>query len=1118
MSRTQPPRDAITATDLWVPIDATGEDFYALGNRFGTQVGVLHALHEETGQPYATHEGAGFLDPWNVRWHRLQRRTLQGVDDNRMAFQVVNDYEGEYADARPGDAPFGQPELFTSLNRTTREADLQGRVALPSSHRRIIDSEDDRYALALTCRSVPLGTADAPDVPVEDDVAPSGVPEGITFSEPGTQSGSHGSVTRTQPSVSIGGVTFFGGAAVAAAQEALAAGGSVADAARWASAAARNLPRPPLQDAGTRTRDGQDGGSTRTRERPPEPDRNRGGGVPLLDHPAGYVWSLAKKVGLLGTLVCPEGAHGHYFTGREGTPIGPLPLRHDAQVTMGPEIVGRMMFVQDDAAQVPEGRGKPIKGELWQDRSRANQDTELGHETTQWRPVVRVDADLPPSKPPPHDPPPWVQPPPKKEEDDEDDDDEEEGGGGPPGGRGPTGSGGQGGGDGEGEGEGEGSTGIGVIHSGGTVVPRQPDPGGEGDLPPVTAPGSQARDYEGPGVPCPNATAGVFVPSGTRVAISTDLPQPTLPGKGVGRPHRVPGGWIEYFGHPGLTRVPGGLVVGGEEQPLPLGLPGPQRGGVVVDPAPDDGVPRGAGVPGDDPGRLGLGLPGPRGGGVDVDPAPDDGVPRGTPVPGDAPGRIGLGLPVGNGPGFGFGPPPGGDRGVPRGWAERQERAERAARARRAREEAERREQQEIDRLRRLEQEAREQGRSNRGDRIKRNRERMERRRQERQERRQRREDYKERKKREREDRRRRREERRRKRKEERDAAGARRNRRRDDERERRRRGLGAPSVPQGGYMIDVTDAGSEVLTTGYLPDTELRRLEEDKARQRGAPDSPFGHWNVLNRPVPFLGAVGGPRSLEGWAHLTTFAVRALQRVTCGAFGGPGYLAGNLGVVHRNTVDNPPVGSRIGAHWSNVPDESVLQVCEGAAVLDVVSVLEAAPGKKLCACSGAVLRVARQHRGDGEVDDRRPLLVLADAGSRTEADLVSDDRGQFRVDHARGITGARLSVRVPCGQRGPALEVVRACEGASTAPVVRVEEDGRLSVREGARVEGRLALGAGAVLELEGDQGPAARLELSEAGFVISLGATEAVARMVLGPKGLMVQGDVVVTGKVVQG
>ncbi|MGE0713328.1 MAG: hypothetical protein AB7N76_26455 [Planctomycetota bacterium] len=1115
MSRTQPPRDAIAATDLWVPIDATGEDFYALGSRFGTQVGVLHALHKESGQPYATHEGAGFLDPWNVRWHRLQRRTLQGVDDNRMAFQVVNDYEGPYEDARPGDAPFGQPELFTSLNRTTREADLQGRVALPSSHRRIIDSEDDRYALALTCRSVPLGTASAPEVPVEDDMTPgsAGVPEGVLFREAGTITGSHGSSTTTQPSVSFGGVTFFGGAAVTAAEEALAAGGSVDDAKRWASAAARGLPWPPLQDAGTRTRDGQDGGSTRTRERPPEPDRNEGGGVPLLDHPAGYVWSLAQKVGLLGTLVCPEGAHGHYFTGREGTPIGPLPLRHDAQVTMGPEIVGRMMFVQDDASQVPEGKGKPIKGELWQDRSRANIDTELGHETTQWRPVLRVDADLPPSKPPPHDPPPWVQPPPKKEEGEDEDD--EEGGGSPGGGgRGPTGGGGGPGGSG-GEGEGTDSTGIGVIHGGGTVVPRKPDPGGEGDLPPVTAPQSQARDYEGPGVPCPNATAGVFVPSGTRVAISTGLPGPTVYGPGTGPPHRVPGGWIEYFGHPGLTRVPGGLIVGGEEQPLPLGLPGPRRGGVVVDPAPDDGVPRGARVPGDDPGRIGLGLPGPQGGGVVVDPAPDDGVPRGRRVPGDDPRRIGLGLPVGNGPGIGFEPPPGGDRGVPRGWAERQERAEREARARRAREEAERREQQEIERLRRLEQEAREQGRSNRGDRIKRARERMERRRQERQERRQRREDYKERKRQEREERRRRREERKKKREEERAAARARRNRRRDDERERRRRGLGPPSVPQGGYMIDVTDAGSEVLTTGWLPEPERRRRDEDKAREAGAPDSPFGHWNVLNRPIPFLGAVGGPRSLEGWAHLTTFAVRALQRVTCGAFGGPGYLAGNIGVVHRNTVDNPPVGSRIGAHWTNVPDESVLQVCEGESVLDVVSVLEAAPGKQLCACSGSVLRVARDHRGDGDIDDRRPLVVLDDARGRTEADLIADDRGQFRVGHDRGVTATRLRVLVPCGQRGPMLEVSRVCEGRVEPPLVSIEE-GRVAMHAGAVVGTRLALAPGAVLEFEG--APGARVSLTEAGLVLVVGAGELQRRMVLGPKGLTVEGDVRVTGKVMQG
>ncbi|MCW8138604.1 MAG: hypothetical protein KIT58_06845, partial [Planctomycetota bacterium] len=404
MSRDLPPRDAIAATDLWVPVDATGEDFYSLGERFGSQAGVLHRRHDATGQPFARDEGAGFMDPYGLRWHCLQRTMPQGVEDNRLSVQVVNDFEAEYADARPGDAPFGQPELFTALNRTTREADTRGRVALPSSHRRIIDSEDDRYALALTCRSVPLASASAAHPDLQRDMGAGGaLPDGIAFREVGTTTGTHGSVTQTQPSVSIGGVTFFGQAAVDAAKAALAQGGSVSDAARWASAAARGLPRPPLLDGSAHG----DAGSTRARESVPGPDTDEDGQVPLLDHPAGYVWSLAGRVGILGTLVCPEGAHGHYFVGREGTRIGPLPLRHDAQITMGPDCVGRMVFVQDDAAEIPEGTGKLVKGELWADSSRANQDTALGHETVQFRPVVRVDADLPPSKPPP-DPPPWT--------------------------------------------------------------------------------------------------------------------------------------------------------------------------------------------------------------------------------------------------------------------------------------------------------------------------------------------------------------------------------------------------------------------------------------------------------------------------------------------------------------------------------------------------------------------------------------------------------------------------------------------------------------------------------------------------------------------------------------
>ncbi len=92
MSRNQPPRDAIASADLWVPVDATGDNFYALGRRFGAQAGVLHETHDETGHPYAKLAGAGFFDPHALRWHDLQRETDADVHDNRLSVQVLNEY------------------------------------------------------------------------------------------------------------------------------------------------------------------------------------------------------------------------------------------------------------------------------------------------------------------------------------------------------------------------------------------------------------------------------------------------------------------------------------------------------------------------------------------------------------------------------------------------------------------------------------------------------------------------------------------------------------------------------------------------------------------------------------------------------------------------------------------------------------------------------------------------------------------------------------------------------------------------------------------------------------------------------------------------------------------
>ena len=82
-----------------------------------------------------------------------------------------------------------------------------------------------------------------------------------------------------------------------------------------------------------------------------------------------------------------------------------------------------------------------------------------------------------------------------------------------------------------------------------------------------------------------------------------------------------------------------------------------------------------------------------------------------------------------------------------------------------------------------------------------------------------------------------------------------------------------------------------------------------------------------------------------------------------------------------------------------------------------------------------------------------------------------------------------------------------------------VGADGHVALAAGATIALRLALTTGTILEFEGADGvPAARISASEAGLALSMGVGELERRMVLGPKGLVVDGDVLVTGKVIQG
>lgn len=139
---------------VWV--DASREGFYDPSGGGQSLAGIHTGEHEDPGISHPKTDGA-IVDPRCLRLHVLPQ-PMVGTDipDKRLSFQIVNDSQGPQADPGPGEAPYGQPEAHTSGNRSTREADLYGRTALPGSMRRIVDSEDGRYALALTMNWVPI--------------------------------------------------------------------------------------------------------------------------------------------------------------------------------------------------------------------------------------------------------------------------------------------------------------------------------------------------------------------------------------------------------------------------------------------------------------------------------------------------------------------------------------------------------------------------------------------------------------------------------------------------------------------------------------------------------------------------------------------------------------------------------------------------------------------------------------------------------------------------------------------------------------------------------------------------------------------------------------------------
>lgn len=417
-----------------VVVDASEGDFYSRGQHGATPFMVLDQTTQD-GVPIAGRKGQAYPDPRSWRLHDLGT-TAGGQDDLRVSVQVVNDYEGEWASpSSSGEAPLGQPEWFTGRNRSTREADLAGRVALPGSHRKIVDSEDGRYALAGTLPFVPLA--------------------GLAGEHAFPPSSGSGTRTRTSPTPGQRGPCI---------ETALA---------------------PLSPDAyrelvgivpGNAAREPEPAGGLVRVQRGAWGRRNKPAG--LLTDSLGQTGSLASVI-TLGRRDPAQAYEPPLFSGREGTGIGWAAIRSDAPFafasvaaplcldvrdaarvpdnlggrqppttgTSGGELTGGRIELLDPAPDLPSG-ARPIKGRLHLDTSKVlRRATEGPHDpnlqpplgnplsaiTAEIVPVLYVTAEdlgiappeikQPPRKPPKKPPP---LPPPGGDEEEEDEDEEED--------------------------------------------------------------------------------------------------------------------------------------------------------------------------------------------------------------------------------------------------------------------------------------------------------------------------------------------------------------------------------------------------------------------------------------------------------------------------------------------------------------------------------------------------------------------------------------------------------------------------------------------------------------------------------------------------------------------
>lgn len=182
----------------------------------------------------------------------------------------------------------------------------------------------------------------------------------------------------------------------------------------------------------------------------------------------------------------------------------------------------------------------------------------------------------------------------------------------------------------------------------------------------------------------------------------------------------------------------------------------------------------------------------------------------------------------------------------------------------------------------------------------------------------------------------------------------------------------------------------------------------EDYAFTLGSsgPDYPAGRHNVFTATAPFLQAGGNLATLTDHVRYTDVMLEAYRQVLVGLLGGVGSYGGTLSVLSRNTPSQGPSARNLIGEFLTAGADKTLDAT-GAGAVEIRSILEAPAGAAVSAPAGAVAMFVREQRGQGLIQDQRPLILLDnDRGARG---LVSADM-LATPDRSVAITGAGVGM------------------------------------------------------------------------------------------------------------